>query len=310
MKRTWITVKRGILEPKHRFALGELIWLFMYILDITNWEEGVIEEWLDRGAAEEMEMPLSTLRDQRRKLQEKGYITCENKQHGIRVIVHNWTNPKEYTGKKYNVKNVSDTSDDIPNNTPSYTASFDDRREVEHSSFSQKSKVTNHNISDKSEPETESCNEDGIPESWKPQKKKKKDVDMMDGILKYSGSDKTPLEKKIALYPVDVQKTLSDLVDIYGWPASAIPEKSKGGNYALWIKDIHHINEMIQGHGRRALEATFEPCTKLSPPGRPGSIIWCIPGIVGKITKKQETKVVETAFSEHMKNFVPRRREV
>jgi hypothetical protein len=170
MKRTWITVKRGILEPKHRFALGELIWLFIYILDRTNWEAGVIEEWLDRGAAEEMEMPLSTLRDQRRKLQEKGYITCENKQHGIRVIVHNWTNPKEYTGKKYNVKNMSDTSsnipDDTPSYTPSYTPSFEDRHEGETSSYSQKSKITNQNISDKSEPKTEPCNEDGIPESW------------------------------------------------------------------------------------------------------------------------------------------------
>jgi hypothetical protein len=128
-------------------------------------------------------------------------------------------------------------------------------------------------------------------------------------MIHYSSAGKTQLEKKIALYPVHVQQTLSDLVDIYSWPASAIPEKSKGGNYALWIKDIHHINEMIQGHGRRALEATFEPCSKLSPPGKPGSIIWCIPGIVGKLTKKQEVAKVETAFSEHMKNFVPRRRD-
>jgi len=104
MKRTWITVKRGILEPKHRFALGELIYLFMLILDKTNWESGVIEDWLDHGVAEEMEMPLATLVDQRRKLESKGYITCERKQHGIRIIVHNWTNPREYTGKVYNEK--------------------------------------------------------------------------------------------------------------------------------------------------------------------------------------------------------------
>ena len=116
-RRTWITVKRGILEPKHRFALGELIWLFMYILDITNWEAGTIEEWSDKGVADEMDMPLPTLIDQRRKLQEKGYITCERKQHGIRVIVHNWTNPREYTGKKYNEKVPSDTPINTPVNT-------------------------------------------------------------------------------------------------------------------------------------------------------------------------------------------------
>ena len=112
MKRTWITVKRGILEPKHRFALGELIWLFIYILDLANWEEGAIMEWTDKGAAEEMDMPLATLRDQRRKLEERGYISTERKRYGLRIIVHNWTNPREYTGKKYNVKAQSDTQSD------------------------------------------------------------------------------------------------------------------------------------------------------------------------------------------------------
>ena len=137
MKRTWITVKRGILEPKHRAALGELIWLFIYILDLTNWEEGVIYDWLDRGAAEEMEMSIATLRDQRRKLEKKGYISCEQKQHGIRIVVHNWTNPREYTGKVYNEKTPSDT----PSYTPSDTASFNDPSQNNTSSYSQKSKI-------------------------------------------------------------------------------------------------------------------------------------------------------------------------
>lgn len=175
MKRTWITVKRGILEPKHRFALGELIWLFIYILDRTNWEEGVIEEWLDRGAAEEMEMPVETLRDQRRKLETKGYITCERKQRGIRIIVHNWTNPKEYTGKVYNVKIPSDT----PSCTPDCTPSFNDPSQNNVSSYSQKSKIINHNIlpekeSGKPEPILEPCNEDGLPDSWRESKPKNK----------------------------------------------------------------------------------------------------------------------------------------
>jgi hypothetical protein len=144
MKRTWITVKRGILEPKHRFALGELIWLFIYILDRTNWEAGVIEEWLDRAASEEMEMPIETLRDQRRKLEAKGYITCERKQRGIRILVHNWTNPKEYTGKVYNQKIMSDTPSFTPDCTPSFTPDFNDPSHENVSSYSQKTKVTNH----------------------------------------------------------------------------------------------------------------------------------------------------------------------
>ena len=156
MKRTWITVKRGILEPKHRFALGELIWLFMYILDITNWEAGTIENWLDRGAAEELEMPLATLRDQRRKLQEKGYITCEPKQHGIRVIVHNWTNPKEYTGQKYNSKSTSDT--------PSDTPSLESVASNDASSYSQKSQ--NKNQKETEVPIPDSLNTEEFIKAW------------------------------------------------------------------------------------------------------------------------------------------------
>jgi DnaD/phage-associated family protein len=155
MKRTWITVKRGILEPKHRFALGELIWLFIYILDLANWEEGAIMEWTDKGAAEEMDMPLATLRDQRRKLEERGYISTERKRYGLRIIVHNWTNPKEYTGKKYNIKPQSDTESDTQSDTESDTQSdteSDTQSDTEsvktpddnlHSSLYQKSKIKN-----------------------------------------------------------------------------------------------------------------------------------------------------------------------
>jgi len=162
MKRTWITVKRGILEPKHRAALGELIWLFIYILDLTNWEEGVIYDWLDRGAAEEMEMSIATLRDQRRKLEKKGYISCEQKQHGIRIVVHNWTNPREYTGKVYNQKIPSDT----PSYTPSDTASFNDSSQNNVPSYSQKSKIKNQeDVPAKSAGKPtyyQSCDDDGL----------------------------------------------------------------------------------------------------------------------------------------------------
>ena len=142
MKRTWITVKRGILEPKHRFALGELIYLFLYILDITGWESGTIEEWSDKGVAEEMSMPLSTLRYQRNKLERLGYISVEQKQHGIRVILHNWTNPKEYTGKVYNKSKIPTANPSAnPDNNPSANPSFNDEPTNAVPSYSQKSQI-------------------------------------------------------------------------------------------------------------------------------------------------------------------------
>lgn len=105
-KKTWIKVKRGlVLDPKHRIKMGIKIWLYQYMLDKCNWESGKVEEWIDRYAAEEMEMPLPTLRKQRVQLEEDGYISCLQNKHSQTITIHNWTNPREYSGKVYNEKN-------------------------------------------------------------------------------------------------------------------------------------------------------------------------------------------------------------
>lgn len=105
MKKQWISVKCGLSrDPKHRQAMGESIWLFLHILDVTSWEDGIAHDWKDEAAAEEMGMPVRTLREHRRRLDELGYITCKQKQYTQDIIVHNWTNPREYGGHKYNEK--------------------------------------------------------------------------------------------------------------------------------------------------------------------------------------------------------------
>jgi hypothetical protein len=105
MKKQWISVKCGLSrDPKHRQAMGESIWLFLHILDIASWDDGVAHDWKDEAAAEEMGMPVRTLREHRRKLDELGYITCNQKQYTQNIVVHNWTNPREYNGQTYNQK--------------------------------------------------------------------------------------------------------------------------------------------------------------------------------------------------------------
>lgn len=220
MKRTWITIKRGILEPKHRFALGELIWLYIYILDLTNWEEGIIEEWLDRGAAEEMEMPYSTLVDQRRKLEQKGYITCQRKQHGIRVVVHNWTNPREYTGKKYNEKVLVNTPINTLVNTPINTVS------VQKNIPSIISKVTNQKLNTIPSPNGESEEFVGRTDAIK----KGDVVDMQ--ILSLS-KPSNPFDK----YPEDVKPLCQAFLKYSG--INPIPNQK-----SYWIKGCRHLLEV------------------------------------------------------------------
>jgi len=101
-KKTWIKVKRGILEPKHRRQLGAAWYLYFYMLDLTNWEDGVIYDWKDADVAADLDIPVSTLRDHRRKLEDELYIKTLIKQYGLEITINNWTNPREYSGDVYN----------------------------------------------------------------------------------------------------------------------------------------------------------------------------------------------------------------
>ena len=73
-KRTFIKVRRGILDGKHRLKLGEAWYLYLFILDSVNWETGTIYEWRDADIAEMLDVYLPTLRNHRKRLEDQGYI--------------------------------------------------------------------------------------------------------------------------------------------------------------------------------------------------------------------------------------------
>ena len=102
MKKTWIKIKRGLLEPKHRERMGTAVWLYLYILDMCDWDTGSIHNWKDEYIAEDLDMNMTVLRRNRRKLEGLGYITCELRRTCQVVTIINWTNPREYSGELYN----------------------------------------------------------------------------------------------------------------------------------------------------------------------------------------------------------------
>lgn len=96
-KKHWIYIKRGLSEdPKHRAAMGECVWLYMHIIDRADWETGIAYDWKDKEEAAEMSMPVDTLRRQRQKLEELGYIRCIQKQHSQDIVILEWRNPRDY----------------------------------------------------------------------------------------------------------------------------------------------------------------------------------------------------------------------
>jgi hypothetical protein len=103
MKKNWIYIKRGLSEnPKHRSQMGECIWLYMHIIDRADWEQGIAYDWKDEQEAADMSMPVRTLREQRRKLDDLGYISCIQLRHSQNIIIRKWVNPRDYSGKVMN----------------------------------------------------------------------------------------------------------------------------------------------------------------------------------------------------------------
>ena len=113
-KKTWVKVKNGLIAPKHIAAMGNSIWLFLFIIDITDWETGKIYDWKDSDTAERMGLAQVTVRKYRQRLQEQGYITCVQKQYSQEITVNNWTNPRAYE----NELRVQDDTDISPLDTP------------------------------------------------------------------------------------------------------------------------------------------------------------------------------------------------
>ena len=103
-KRTWIKVKRGLLEPKHRDKIGQAIWTYLYMLDRADWEQGAVLIWKDKEEAVALDISVPALRMHRERLKEHGYISTERTGRGLKVTLHNWTNPREYGGDVYHKK--------------------------------------------------------------------------------------------------------------------------------------------------------------------------------------------------------------
>ena len=110
-KKNWIMIKRGLSQDaKHREAIGQAIWCYMHIIDRADWETGIVYDWKDKDEADDMGVNVRRLREWRRNLDEAGYITCKQEQYGQKIIIHNWTNPRAYSGEVLNKQGYKKTA--------------------------------------------------------------------------------------------------------------------------------------------------------------------------------------------------------
>ena len=93
-KKTFIKVRRGILEAKHIQALGVRFAYYLLLLDWANWETGSVIDYRDQDAADQTGYSKRTIREWRTQLEKDGYIQCLQGQHNQEIIINKWKNPR------------------------------------------------------------------------------------------------------------------------------------------------------------------------------------------------------------------------
>jgi hypothetical protein len=155
-KKLYIAVKCGLIEDaKHREAMGNRLWVYLYMLNRTDWDAGQIWDWRDKDEAEAMSINLRTLRIQRQELADLGYITCQRHGNHQIIIINNWTNPRSYSGKIINqstqktaLKSAEKTVLLPDKSTPESTV--ESSNEFSTSSFNSKNQITEEVATQKS----------------------------------------------------------------------------------------------------------------------------------------------------------------
>ena len=107
-KKTHIKVKRGLVSKEHYLSMGNRIWLFLYILDNTDWKTGTVENYTDQEAADQLGAKIRTVRDWRQGLESDGYIACKQGLHCQKIYVNNWSNPRDKWDEEQQPKEPQD----------------------------------------------------------------------------------------------------------------------------------------------------------------------------------------------------------
>lgn len=105
--RAWIKIHTGLTnDPEHRGRMGIRVWLFMWLVDHAEWESGVVYNYTDKWAGEEMEMPPRTVERQRQGLECDYYIRCWPSFQCQHIMIMRWRNPKLVNPPQINIPGV------------------------------------------------------------------------------------------------------------------------------------------------------------------------------------------------------------
>ena len=102
--KQWIKIHTGLTnDPQHRAAMGNRVWLFMWLVDHADWASGIVEEYTDAWASQEMQLSQRTVEGQRQQLERDGYLICHPGFQCQHIRIMRWRNPKEVDAKQINL---------------------------------------------------------------------------------------------------------------------------------------------------------------------------------------------------------------
>ena len=102
------------MEAKHVQTLGMRFPLYLFMLDLADWETGKIKYYRDQDAADKFQLPLRKMRDWRRRLEDDGYISSILKGCHQEIIIHKWSDPREKESVNPIVKDTEGYEKPVP----------------------------------------------------------------------------------------------------------------------------------------------------------------------------------------------------
>lgn len=102
--QTWIKIHTGLTNDKvHRERMGIRVWLFMWLVDHADWSSGVVYDYTDRWAGDEMGLSSRTIEDQRQTLERDGYIQCYQAFQCQFIRIMRWRDPRQVNPSQINI---------------------------------------------------------------------------------------------------------------------------------------------------------------------------------------------------------------
>jgi len=270
VKRNWIKVRNGLLDPKHIKAMGFCpLFLYLYMLDGADWDTGMIIGWVDGDAAEVLGVETWQVKKFRNRLKREKYIQCQRSYHGQNITINKWDSP---FGDKSSGAPQSERKDhSVPHSTECMQKSGNHSDKPQYpiymSTSSETIRLKDIKSGAKNAPDISLETEVELD-------KPKKIGDIMDAMMdpKFQKPE-DPADR----FPEDCRTVIREFIRL--WKVEPL-----SGQFGDWIESARDLNEACGPFGLKSMQQAFQDYNeKPFMVSRPGSVIKAVQAAAAKL---------------------------